>query len=95
MASSYEIRLVAIKIKNAYDMIETGNNQTVSRLQEVPNWWQGRASEAFMSELSGITKNVNSYLKTLDKLYLKLNRLADKIDEWEALKAAAAEEQEE
>jgi uncharacterized protein YukE len=93
MASSYEVRQVAIKVKNIYNEINRRRVAVSTDALESPYWWKGAGSDAFSREYENISHDIKALLDVLDELERQLKTVATAIDEWEALAIAESEGQ--
>jgi WXG100 family type VII secretion target len=88
MASSYEVRQVAVKVKNIYREIEYRRIKLRNDARESSFYWKGQAGSAFQREYERIDAEIKGLLDILEGLEGRLKTLAVTIDEWEALQAA-------
>ncbi|MDR0405981.1 MAG: WXG100 family type VII secretion target [Clostridiales bacterium] len=87
MASSYEVRKVAQKIKTVYREIDTRREKVRKDVREVPHWWKGKASEAFVGGYEQINNQIGALLSSMDELERQLKAIAAAIDDWARLQA--------
>jgi len=85
MASSYEIRQVAAKIKNIYGEIDRRRSKLYHDAKESSFFWKGSGSNAFSQEYEKINNEIKELLDVLEVLERQLKTVAVIIDEREAL----------
>ena len=85
MASAYEVRLVAGKVKSAYSEIDRKRSTMFTAAKDSANWWRGSASDAFSQEYKKINDEIHSLLDLFIELEKQLKVVANTIEEAEAL----------
>ena len=84
MASEFEIRQVAIKVKNVYNEINRRREKVYSEVKDTAFWWGGSAGHVFVDEYRRINDDIYMLLDILAGLELYLIAMANAAAELEA-----------
>jgi uncharacterized protein YukE len=85
MASAYEVRQVAAKVKSIKSEIERRRLKNNADAKEAPYWWSGEASYTFSLEYKKIDGDIRALLDVFDDLEIQLEAMADAIVKAEEL----------
>jgi WXG100 family type VII secretion target len=85
MASSYEVKQVAAKVKKVQNEIDHRRSMVFGDVKESIFWWKGAANESFINEYKKIDDEINALLDILAGLERRLKAVASAIDESNAL----------
>ena len=91
MASAYEVRLVAGKVKSAYSEIDRRRSSVFANAKDSANWWHGAASDSFSLDYKKINDDIHALLDVYTELEKQLKAVANAIDAAEAAAKAEAE----
>lgn len=85
MASAYEVRQVAVKVKNLYNEMDRRRSKLNSEAKDSIYWWKGAANDKFLQEYKKTNDDIHALIDALVELEKNLRAVANAIVEAEAL----------
>jgi len=80
MASAYEIRQVAVKVKKISADIDLRRASAYTSAQEASLWWVGDSSSAFAHEYNKINNDIHALLDIFAQLETQLKIVSDELE---------------